>query len=152
MSNRKSLFNVGFTQGSFICIDNLQQFIKFSQENGAIFCLKQHITCRSQCPSHAVSKIIGYIRLRNPFKLILINESISSHWRLGLQTASNSKPQASNPKPKSTLEQQDISLINSNRKMFSSYTFWVYELDKNVSLYLTHHNTHVQDCSTRKKY
>lgn len=81
MFNRKSLFNAGFKQGSFICIDNLQQeqFIKLSHENGAIFFLKQHIPCRSQCLSHAVNKIIGYIRLRNPFKLILINESITSH-------------------------------------------------------------------------
>lgn len=79
MFNRKSLFNAGFKQGSFICIDNLQQeqFIKLSHENGAIFFLKQHIPCRSRCLSHAVNKIISYIRLRNPFKLILINESIT---------------------------------------------------------------------------
>lgn len=128
MFNRKSLFNVGFQQSCFICIDHEQQhqFMKFSHKNHAIFCLKRHIPYRSQCLSHAVNKIICYMRLTNPFKLILINESITSHWWLGLQTASNSKPQASNPKPKSTLEQQDISLINSNTKIFSSYTFKVY--------------------------
>lgn len=152
MFNRKNLFNTGFKQSSFICIDHKQQhqFIKFSHKNHAIFCLKRHIPYRSQCLSHAVNKIICYMRLTNPFKLILINESITSHWWLGLQTASNSKPQAPNPKPKSTLEQQDISLINSNTKIFSSYTFKVYELDQNVSPDLMHYNSHIQDCSTRK--
>lgn len=81
MFNRKSLFNAVFKQGSSIYIDHLQQqqFSKFSHKNHAIFCLKQHIPCRSQYLSHAVNKIICYMRLTNPFKLILINESITSY-------------------------------------------------------------------------
>lgn len=137
---------------ALICIDHLrqQQFVKFFHENCAIFCLKWHIPCRSQCLSHPANKIICYMRLTNPFKLILINKSITSHWWLGLQTVSNSRPQASNSKPKCTLEQQDISLINGKRRMFSSYAFGVYKLDKNASLDHMYYNSHDQDCSARK--